>query len=74
MLTSEQKELFQKDKYELVDMIVELRRNKGKKYIPHYVITPPEGAIENAFNRLNKEMIDVEEKNRKSKTNKEEEC
>jgi hypothetical protein len=58
MLTEEQKELFQKDKYELVDIIVKLRKNNTikPKINPLEFTSPPKGTIEKALNKLNKEM------------------
>lgn len=51
MLTSEQKELFQKDKYELVDIIIQLRTElKNKK-----PTMSGDMIIQKALNKLNKE-------------------
>ena len=67
MLTQEQRELFQKDKYELVDMIVSLRKklksngtlpeeqNKTTWTVPNK-LEPPVDAIAKSLNKLNKEM------------------
>ena len=51
MLTDEQKELFQKDKYELVDIIIDLR-NKLKN---NHSEMPGDAIIKRALNKLNKE-------------------
>ena len=67
MLTDEQRELFQKDKYELVDMIVSLRKKvKSDNTLPKEQkktvwtapskFEPPVDAIGKSLNKLNKEM------------------
>ena len=77
MLTDEQKELFQKDKYELVDIIISLRKGKKEPVIKESFNKEnvKEGAIERALNKLNKEMSYGNKKENKCKTNrKEEKC
>ena len=55
MLTDEQKELFQKDKNELVDIIISLRKGKKEPVIKESFNKEnvKEGAIERALNKLN---------------------
>ena len=72
MLTEEQKELFQKDKYELVDIIIRLRKNLNPER-ESKIETPSDKTIKNALNKLNKEMSYGNKE--ESKTNRtEEEC
>ena len=56
MLTEEQKELFQKDKYELVDMIVRLKRGVRIEEEPTVTINAPEDGIQKSLNKLKKEI------------------
>jgi hypothetical protein len=90
MLTEEQRELFQKDKYELVDIIVGLRSDLRKlgikemkpktwtlpvpKPIQNSKFDPPEETIEKVLNKLKKEMDYGIKEENKSKASKEEEC
>ena len=72
MLTEEQKELFQKDKYELVDIIVKLRKSLNPEK-ESKIETPSDTIIKHALNKLNKEMSYGNKE--ESKTDrKEEEC
>ena len=65
MLTEEQKKLFQKDKYELVDMIIKLRRGvEEDKAQPSVSLNPPEDAIQRSLNKLNKELGYGQERNK----------
>ena len=56
MLTKEQKKLFQKDKYELVDMIIRLKRGIEIEDEPTVTINAPEDGIQKSLNKLKKEI------------------
>ena len=62
MLTKEQKELFQKDKYELVDMIVRLKKGIEIEEEPSITINVPEDGIQRSLDKLKKETGYGEEK------------
>ena len=56
MLTKEQRELFQKDKYELVDIIISLKKGIEIKKEPSVTINAPEDGIQKSLNKLKKEI------------------
>ena len=65
MLTKEQKELFQKDKYELVDMIIRLKRGvEIEETEPSVNLAPPQDAIKRSLNKLKKELGYGQERNK----------
>ena len=85
MLTQEQRELFQKDKYELVDMIVGLRKKlkengvevmkeKSETWKIPNDLGPIQGTIERVLDKLNKEMDYGNKEENQNKAFKEEEC
>ena len=74
MLKKEERELLQKDKYELVEIIMQLKKGKNpfKKPAKRAIwVNPPKYGIKNAINKLNKEMgygkRESQEENRTSK-------
>ena len=62
MLTKEQKKLFQKDKYELVDIIIRLKRGVEIEKEPSVTINIPEDGIQKSLDKLKKETGYGEEK------------
>ena len=74
MLTKEQKELFQKDKYEVVDMIVRLKKGIEIEEEPSITINVPEDGIQRSLDKLKKETGYGEEENIKTYQEKDEWC
>ena len=63
MLTKEQKKLFQKDKYELVDIIIRLKRGfEVEENEPSIDIVVPQDGIKRSLDKLKKETGYGEEK------------
>ena len=59
MLKKEERELLQKDKYELVEIIMKFKEGKNPLKKPakkRIWVNPPVDGIKNAMDKLNKEM------------------